>query len=74
MDLNYVKRLMKLLSESEVDEIEIEEEGKRIRLARHAATAPGVPPWYPPSGVNPVALQGVPVTSPPVASPSTTTP
>ena len=70
MDLNYVKRLMKLLSESEVDEIEIEEEGKRIRLARHAATAPGVPAWYPPSGVNPVAVQGVPVTSPSVASPS----
>ncbi len=35
MDLNYVKKLVKLLSESDVDEIEIEEEGKKIRIARH---------------------------------------
>jgi len=35
MDLNYVKKLIKLLSESGVDEIEIEEEGKTIRIAKH---------------------------------------
>ncbi len=34
MDLNYVKKLVKLLSDSAVDEIEIEEEGKRIRLVK----------------------------------------
>ena len=35
MDLNYVKRLVKLLSESDIDELEIEEEGKKVRLAKH---------------------------------------
>jgi acetyl-CoA carboxylase biotin carboxyl carrier protein len=42
MDLNYVKKLIKLLSESSVDEIEIEEEGKRIRLARHSGNSVAV--------------------------------
>jgi acetyl-CoA carboxylase biotin carboxyl carrier protein len=36
MDLNYVRKLVKLLSESAVDEIEIEEEGKKIRVAKNA--------------------------------------
>lgn len=31
MDLNYIRRLIKMLSESEVDELEIEEEGSKIR-------------------------------------------
>jgi acetyl-CoA carboxylase biotin carboxyl carrier protein len=35
MDLSIVKKLIKLLSESDVDEIEIEEEGKKIRIAKH---------------------------------------
>ncbi len=40
MDLTYVKKLIKLLSESGVDEIEIEEDGKRVRLAKHGNPAP----------------------------------
>jgi acetyl-CoA carboxylase biotin carboxyl carrier protein len=40
MDLNYVKKLVKLLSESDVDEIEIEEEGKKIRVAKNPAPPP----------------------------------
>ncbi len=40
MDLTYVKKLIKLLSESGVDEIEIEEDGKRVRLAKHVSPAP----------------------------------
>ena len=39
MDLNYVKKLVKLLSESSLDELEIEEEGKKIRLAKHPLTS-----------------------------------
>jgi acetyl-CoA carboxylase biotin carboxyl carrier protein len=35
MDLNLVRKLVKLLSESDVDEIEIEEEGKKVRIAKH---------------------------------------
>ena len=43
MDLNYVKKLVKLLSESDIDELEIEEEGKKVRLAKHrnSVAAPG---------------------------------
>lgn len=35
MDLKYVKKLIKLLANSPIDEIEIEEEGKRIRIAKN---------------------------------------
>lgn len=34
MDLNYVKKLIKLLDSSELAEIEIEEEGSKIRLSK----------------------------------------
>ncbi|MBI3579425.1 MAG: acetyl-CoA carboxylase biotin carboxyl carrier protein [Ignavibacteriales bacterium] len=35
MDLAYVKKVIKLVEKSDVDEIEIEEEGKKIRVAKH---------------------------------------
>lgn len=35
MDLAYVKKVIKLIEKSDVDEIEIEEEGKKIRVAKH---------------------------------------
>jgi acetyl-CoA carboxylase biotin carboxyl carrier protein len=38
MDLAYVKKLIKMLSDSDVDEIEIEEEGKKVRLVKHRNT------------------------------------
>jgi len=46
MDLQYVRKLVKLLSESAVDEIEIEEEGTKIRVARnsHATVVQAAPP------------------------------
>jgi acetyl-CoA carboxylase biotin carboxyl carrier protein len=34
MDLSYVKKLIKLVSESDVHEIEIEEEGKKVRVTK----------------------------------------
>lgn len=36
MDLNYVKELVKLIEQSIVDEIEIEEEGTKIRVAKNS--------------------------------------
>ncbi len=41
MDLNYIKKLVKLVDESGVDEIEIEEEGAKIRVSktRHNSSA-----------------------------------
>ncbi|MBI3194165.1 MAG: acetyl-CoA carboxylase biotin carboxyl carrier protein [Ignavibacteriae bacterium] len=36
MDINYVKKLVRLLEQSAVDEILIEEEGTKIRVAKNA--------------------------------------
>ncbi|MBI4428784.1 MAG: acetyl-CoA carboxylase biotin carboxyl carrier protein [Ignavibacteriales bacterium] len=35
MDLSYIKKIIKLVENSNVDEIEIEEEGKKVRVAKH---------------------------------------
>jgi len=50
MDLSLIKKLVKLLSDSDVDEIEIEEEGKKVRVAKHPqrTAVPYEPPvWTP---------------------------
>jgi acetyl-CoA carboxylase biotin carboxyl carrier protein len=39
MDLNYIKKLIKLVSDSGVDELEVEEEGKKIRIAKRSVAA-----------------------------------
>ena len=53
MDLNYVRKLVKLLSESAVDEIEIEEEGKKIRVAKNSHAVPVYPAPYAAQGAPP---------------------
>ena len=35
MELSYVKKIIRILENSDVDEVEIEEEGRKIRVARH---------------------------------------
>jgi acetyl-CoA carboxylase biotin carboxyl carrier protein len=35
MELSYIKKIIRILENSDVDEVEIEEEGKKIRVARH---------------------------------------
>ncbi len=40
MDLEYITKLIELISDSKVDEIEIEEDGKKIRIAKSHALAP----------------------------------
>ena len=77
MDLSYVKKLIKLLSDSDVDEIEIEEEGKKIRVVKHGsnsfAAAPGVNTMYfpihqqVPQAPPALAAQPAPAAEPPVA-------
>ena len=51
MDLTLVKKLVKLLSESDVDEIEIEEEGKKIRIAKHPQRGGAIQMAAPPQWV-----------------------
>jgi len=40
MDLQYLRRLIKIINDSKVDELEIEEEGTRIRVTRTRESAP----------------------------------
>ncbi|HTP79783.1 MAG TPA: acetyl-CoA carboxylase biotin carboxyl carrier protein [Bacteroidota bacterium] len=35
MDLSYLKKIIRLVENSDVDEVEIEEEGKKVRVARN---------------------------------------
>ena len=67
MDLAYVKKVIKLIEKSEVDEIEIEEEGKKIRVAKHKNQQP----MYVQAAVQPGASPQIPST-PPASSPSAT--
>ncbi|MGB2868148.1 MAG: acetyl-CoA carboxylase biotin carboxyl carrier protein [Bacteroidota bacterium] len=47
MELTYIKKIIRLLENSHVDELEIEEEGKKIRVARHRNSVMNyqVPPY-----------------------------
>ena len=60
MDLNYVRKLVKLLAESAVDEIEIEEEGKKIRVAKNPHAAPLYQVPYAPQAAPPPGPGGSP--------------
>ena len=71
MDLTLIKKLVKLLSESDVDEIEIEEEGKKIRVAKHAqrggAVQMAAPAQWVAEAPRPAAVQAAPVAAPAAA-------
>jgi len=72
MDLSYVKKLIKLVSESDVHEIEIEEEGKKVRVTKaqppasrmeaYAAPYAAAPP--PPGHAGSPAAQAPPPPAP----------
>ena len=60
MDLTYIKKLIKLVSESGVDEIEVEEEGKRVRIAKRTAAPPPTQYFTPPPPPLPLDARPVP--------------
>ena len=66
MEISYIKKIIKLLENSSIDEIEIEEEGKKIRVARNkpSAVVYAAPPITVPSPAAPAV--GVPATTPKV--------
>ncbi len=77
MDIEYITKLIELVSESKVDEIEIEEEGKKLRIAK-TNTVPAnavyhvAPPQYQaaPAPAAP-AQQSTPAESAPAPAPAT---
>jgi acetyl-CoA carboxylase biotin carboxyl carrier protein len=47
MELSYIKKIIKLVENSKVDEVEIEEAGVKIRVARHGTNSAQYPfPMY----------------------------
>jgi acetyl-CoA carboxylase biotin carboxyl carrier protein len=64
MDLNYVKKLIKLLDSSELAEIEIEEEGSKIRLSK---PRPKITQNIPTVQLPALAAQNIPVQEAPKA-------
>ena len=68
MDLAYLKKLVKIVEQSRVDEIEVEEEGLRVRVARnshtnssiaHTTTPPPAP--SPPNAADTAVTPAAPV-------------
>lgn len=55
MDLNYLRRLLKLFDESTLTELTIEEEGVTVRLARRPESSNNAPVALPQVMVQPVA-------------------
>ncbi len=71
MDLAYLKKIVRIVENSEVDEIEIEEEGLRVRIARNSHTNNAVPVSTP----APVAsIPPAPMLEPRVAAPPPSVP
>ncbi len=65
MELSYVRKIIRLVENSNVDEVEIEEEGKRVRVVRHRnSVPPQVPMAYVPAPAPLAAPQ------PPAATPA----
>ena len=70
MDLNYIKKLIKMLDTSTISEIEIEEQGTRLRLSkpRPKFTTPSNPlPFTPVPTDNSGIVSSLTLTSPPVS-------
>jgi acetyl-CoA carboxylase biotin carboxyl carrier protein len=67
MDLSYIKKIIKLVEHSDVDEIEIEEEGKKIRVTKNRVQQGAGPQFYQfpqgPAGYPQVA-QAAPASTP----------
>ncbi len=62
MELSYIRKIIRLLENSDIDEVEIEEEGKKIRVARHRNNSVQyqVPPGQTLPVMAPVVSAGLP--------------
>ena len=76
MELSYLKKLIRLLEQSGVDEIEIEEEGLKIRLSKgsHGGVAIGPQQFVQPAAQAPSQPRSDVVLPEPAAQPAKTEP
>ncbi len=70
MNLAYIKKLMKLVAESGVDEIEIEEEGRTIRISKSHHSSTQFAAGTPPPAQSPVSVQHDSASPPGVSHPT----
>ena len=71
MDIRKVKKLIELLEESNIDEIEIKEGEESVRISRNAAPSavPAPPAYAPPAPPPPAPPAQAPAPAAPVAAP-----
>jgi acetyl-CoA carboxylase biotin carboxyl carrier protein len=69
MDIRKVKKLIELLEESGIAEIEIKEGEEAVRISRHSTSAPAAMPMYAPA---PAPVAAAPAAAPAAAEPATT--
>jgi acetyl-CoA carboxylase biotin carboxyl carrier protein len=58
MDLDTIKQLLALMAENDLVELELEQEGKKVRLRKGGDHAPVAPPFVVTSGNGMVPVQG----------------
>jgi acetyl-CoA carboxylase biotin carboxyl carrier protein len=68
MDLQYIRKLVNIVNDSQITEIEIEEEGKRLRISR---TLPQAVVAMPPTPIPMATAPAVPMPAPPADAPAT---
>lgn len=71
MDLQYIRKLVNIVNDSQITEIEIEEEGKRLRISR---TLPQAVVAMPPTPIPMATAPAVPMPAPPADAPATPAP
>ncbi len=71
MDLQYIRKLVNIVNDSQITEIEIEEEGKRLRISR---TLPQAVVAMPPTPIPMATVPAVPMPAPPADAPATPAP
>ena len=69
MDIRKVKKLIELLEESDIDEIEIKEGEESVRISRNGASQKGVAPVYPAFAQEYAAPVAPPASAPVAAAP-----
>ena len=60
MDLKQIKAVLKLIQGTDVEEIEVEQEGRRVRIRRRGSQGPVAIPSPIPSASNPQVVAAVP--------------
>ena len=60
MDPKHLKRIVEIMNQNDLAEIEIEEEGMRLRLRKREGSATVLPATPPPAAANPAAVEAAP--------------